>query len=53
MLAPGLVVWADFVNPPEDADVFEVVGQQWHWGFRFPGEDGELGEVDPPVCRPG
>jgi len=24
----------------------EVVGQQWHWSFRFPGEDGVLGQVD-------
>ncbi|MEH6568091.1 MAG: c-type cytochrome [Halioglobus sp.] len=46
MLAPGLVVWADFVNPPEDADVIEVVGQQWQWSFRLPGEDGILGTVD-------
>lgn len=45
MLAPGLIVWADFVNPPEDAAQFEVLGQQWHWTFRFPGEDGEFGKV--------
>ena len=24
----------------------EVVGQQWHWSFRFPGEDGVLGQAD-------
>ena len=46
MLAPGLIVWADFIDVPEEADVVEVVGQQWQWSFRFPGEDGELGEVD-------
>ncbi|NCF18994.1 MAG: cytochrome c oxidase subunit II [Haliea sp.] len=46
MLAPGLIVWADFIDVPEDADVVEVVGQQWQWSFRFPGEDGKLGEVD-------
>jgi cytochrome c oxidase subunit 2 len=46
MLAPGLFVWAEFVTPPEDALVFEAVGQQWHWSFRFPGEDGVLGTVD-------
>lgn len=46
MLAPGLVVWADFVNVPEDADVVEVVGEQWQWSFRLPGEDGKLGAVD-------
>jgi len=46
MLAPGLIVWAKFVEVPEDAAVFEVVGRQWHWGFRFPGKDGALGTVD-------
>ena len=46
MLAPGLVVWADFVSPPEEADIVEVVGQQWQWSYRFPGDDGVLGTVD-------
>lgn len=46
MLAPGLYVWADFINPPEDADIVEVVGKQWQWSYRFPGEDGKLGTVD-------
>ena len=46
MLAPGLFVWAQFVDVPEDADVVEAAGQQWHWTFRFPGKDGELGKVD-------
>ncbi len=45
LLAPGLVVWGKFVKVPDDAHVVEVVGQQWHWTFRFPGEDGELGAV--------
>ncbi|MDX1735911.1 MAG: cytochrome c oxidase subunit II [Halioglobus sp.] len=46
MLAPGLVVWADFVDVPEDADEVEVLGMQWQWHYRLPGEDGVLGEVD-------
>jgi len=46
MLTPGLFVWADFVDVPEDAHVVEAVGQQWHWTYRLPGEDGKLGEVD-------
>lgn len=46
MLAPGLFVWAEFVNVPEDAHVVEAVGQQWHWSYRYPGADGEFGEVD-------
>src|SRR5690349_4993047 len=36
LLAPGLVVYADYVNPPRDAMVLEVVGQQWQWRYRFP-----------------
>ena len=46
MLTPGLFVWAKFVDVPEDAHIVEAVGQQWHWTFRYPGEDGKLGEVD-------
>lgn len=45
MLAPGLIVWADYITPPKEADTVEVVGRQWSWGFRFPGEDGVLGTV--------
>lgn len=45
LLAPGLVVWGHFVSPPNDAYEMEVVGQQWHWSFRFPGEDGQFGGV--------
>jgi cytochrome c oxidase subunit 2 len=48
MLAPGLAVWAKFVDIPEDAKVVEVVGQQWQWAFRFPGVDGKLGSADNP-----
>ncbi len=44
MLAPGLVVYSDFVNVPEEASVVEVVGQQWSWSFRFPGADNQLGK---------
>ncbi|QFU25082.1 c-type cytochrome [Shewanella eurypsychrophilus] len=44
MLAPGLVVWGQFVTVPENAKIFEVVGQQWHWSYRLPGKDGVLGQ---------
>ncbi|MDQ2078487.1 c-type cytochrome [Marinimicrobium sp. ABcell2] len=47
MLAPGLIVWGDFVTPPEESAEVEVLGQQWHWMYRFPGEDGQLGETHP------
>jgi cytochrome c oxidase subunit 2 len=46
MLAPGLLVWAKFVDVPKDAAVFEALGKQWHWSYRFPGKDGVLGTVD-------
>src|SRR3990172_9819658 len=46
MLAPGLFVWAKFVDAPKDAAVFEAVGKQWHWSYRFPGKDGVMGTVD-------
>ena len=47
LLAPGLVVWAKFVNVPEGTAEVEVIGQQWHWSYRFPGVDGEFGTIDP------
>lgn len=46
LLAPGLASWGEFVTVPDDAHEVEVVGQQWHWSYRFPGEDGEYGAVD-------
>ncbi len=45
MLAPGLWVWAKFVDVPDDAHEVEAVGQQWHWSYRLPGADGEFGTV--------
>ena len=46
MLAPGLFVWNQFVTVPKEADVVEVIGQQWQWNFRLPGKDGVLGTSD-------
>ena len=46
MLAPGLLVWADIVHVPQDAQVVEAVAQQWHWSYRLPGKDGKLGTVN-------
>ena len=46
MLAPGLLVGGQIITVPDDAMEVEVVGQQWHWSFRFPGDDGVLGNVD-------
>jgi cytochrome c oxidase subunit 2 len=46
MLAPGLFVWANFVDVPDDAVEVEVVGQQWRWSYRYPGEDEVFGSTD-------
>lgn len=46
MLAPGLFVWNQFITVPADATEIEVVGQQWRWSYRLPGDDGRLGRVD-------
>jgi cytochrome c oxidase subunit 2 len=46
MLAPGLFVWNQFVTVPQGASEVELVGQQWQWNFRLPGDDGRLGRSD-------
>ena len=45
MLAPGLFVWAQIITVPENSKIVEVVGQQWHWSYRLPGQDGKLGKT--------
>lgn len=45
MLAPGLVVWADIIHVPPEAQTVEVMAQQWNWAYRLPGQDGRLGTV--------
>jgi cytochrome c oxidase subunit II len=52
MLAPGLFVWGKFVVVPEDAAIVEAIGQQWHWSFRFPGDDGKLGHSSASLITP-
>ena len=46
MLAPGLFVWANFVNVPEEAHEVEAVAEQFRWSFRLPGEDEIFGQTD-------
>ncbi len=46
LLTPGLFVWGQFVTVPAQADVIEVLGQQWQFNFRLPGKDGALGTTD-------
>lgn len=43
MLAPGLIVWQEYIEVPPDATELEVYGQQWQWSFRLAGEDGIFG----------
>ncbi|MEX2694294.1 cytochrome c oxidase subunit II [Rhizobium mongolense] len=52
MLAPGLVVWNQFITVPADAHQIEVVAQQWQWSFRMPGADGRLGKSDTREVNP-
>ena len=46
LLAPGLLVWNQFVTVPKNAFNVEVVGYQWGWNYRLPGEDRILGKTD-------
>ncbi|MFT5180321.1 MAG: cytochrome c oxidase subunit 2 [Alphaproteobacteria bacterium] len=46
LLAPGLIVWNNYVTVPKEAIEVEVMGQQWQWGYRYPGADGKLGTTD-------
>lgn len=46
MLAPGLIVWNQFITVPDGATEVEIIGQQWTWNYRFPGSDNRLGTFD-------
>ena len=43
LLAPGLVVWNNYIRVPDNAIHVEVVAWQWGWKYRLPGKDGKLG----------
>jgi len=43
LLAPGLIVWNQYINTPPNAINIEVMARQWGWQYRLPGEDGKLG----------
>ena len=45
LLAPGLVVWNQYVNVPKSALEIDVMAWQWGWQYRLPGEDGRLGST--------
>lgn len=48
LIFKGLRVWGDITSPAsEDAEVIEVIGQQFAWTARYPGvKDKQLGEVN-------
>lgn len=47
LLAPGLMVYSDLINEPEDSLKIEAIGEQWTWSFRLPGADGFFGKTHP------
>lgn len=43
----GLTVWTDITDKPsEDAEVVEIMGYQFAWAVRYPGQDNSLGVYD-------
>lgn len=43
----GFKVWNQITeSAPEQAEVLEVMGYQFAWAVRYPGEDGKLGDFD-------
>ena len=43
LLAPGLIIWNQYVNVPKNAIEVDVMAWQWGWQYRLPGKDGKLG----------
>ena len=43
LLAPGLIVWNNYIRVPDNAIQVEVMAWQWGWKYRLPGQDGKLG----------
>ena len=49
----GLKVWTQITNePPEHAEVVEIMGYQFAWKVRYPGKDGLLGGYDYKLIDP-
>lgn len=47
LIFTGLNAWNKITSPAaDDAEVVEVVGQQFAWIVRYPGKDNELGDVN-------
>lgn len=50
----GFISWSNINSAPkDDAQVIEVFAYQFNWKFRYPGEDGKLGESDFTRIDPG
>lgn len=45
----GQVGWGNIfhADPPEDAFEIEIIGEQFAWNIRYPGEDTEFGRTNP------
>jgi cytochrome c oxidase subunit 2 len=43
LLAPGLIVYNQYINTPKNALHIEVMAWQWGWQYRMPGDDRKLG----------
>ncbi len=43
LLAPGLLVWNEYIRVPPNAINVEVMAWQWGWKYRLPGKDNKLG----------
>jgi len=49
----GLKVWTQITDdPPQEAEVVEVMGYQFAWKVRYPGNDGVLGGYDYQLIDP-
>lgn len=47
LIFTGLRTWNDITSPAsKDAEVIELIGQQFAWTARYPGKDNELGKVN-------
>lgn len=47
LIIMGLNLWSDIKSaPPKDAELIEIVGAQFVWFIRYPGQDGQLGNSD-------
>lgn len=47
LITMGLTLWGDVKSPaPKEAEIVEIVGAQFVWFIRYPGEDGQLGNAD-------